>query len=442
MNEEFLSVLTRKDLILDTNFCLDRVSASYGDDFVTDGKTIKTVTGHAKINSCINQVTEKVGLLTFEDYVYAYDAINPTYMIANFISGEELEWIMTAYDSDQMWVTWYNKKYEYITISENDYSYVRVWTRSSPCNKHKIKRFSRLWRWCNDEPYVLISEQKVDNGGKISDVKVGDYVYIDESNNPYPYTTDRVTGDITYEGTKDKVRYRVVRKNNDDTVKFQRAAILKKLPNTIAFEGGTYVPFYYKQTEIESERCMYDSTGLYGPSETWHYQGCARNNIFNPTIVTDEYSYQSGMNIGAFLNNTNNGYYSWLNEKTKNMVEKTSWNLSVTMHGKSYETSLYNTDALSDYPTQTNDGIVSAYIGLPTWGDMYAGNDINDNYWLINRWNGSSSFVTHVSGLGYTSGYYSSHYWMGVRPVMTLKSNIIISSGCGTMTEPYNLKLN
>ena len=106
LNNEFLSVLTRTDLIVPKTYCLDQVIAST-ESVVQDATyTIQKVNSHTKINDCQNQITESIGLMTFEDYVYSYDATNPNYTLANYLCGDDLEWTMSSYDNDQMWITW------------------------------------------------------------------------------------------------------------------------------------------------------------------------------------------------------------------------------------------------------------------------------------------------------------------------------------------------
>jgi len=440
LHEEFLKILTRKDLIVPTSYCLDSPTTSTEDVVQDETYTIKKVLSHTKINECQNQIIDNAGLLTFEDYVYALNGETPNYTEANFISGDELEWTMSAYDNDQMWITWYNSSREYITVTQTSFSFVKGYGHGvRPVISIKANSLVNKGDGSNTNPYILTSEQIVTSGENIYKVKVGDYVYIDESNNPNTYTTDRLTRDVTYPGTKDKVRYRVVKVNSDKTVKVQRADILRNLPSTVAIKSNIYVPYYYKDSATESERCMYDETGKYGTADKWYTEGCRNNNIFNPTQGNGAYAYQDSENIGYFLNNTNNGYYSWLSDTTKNMIVNATWQLYTGGYGKDY--SNLNNSSVTTYPERTNDGETTAKIGLPTWGEMYSGNDINYSYWLINRWSGSSSNVSYVNYNGNAHGSYAALSWFGVRPVFHLKSNIKIISGEGTPTNPYTLTM-
>ena len=121
------------------------------------------------------------------------------------------------------------------------------------------------------------------------------------------------------------------------------------------------------------------------------------------------------------------------------MIQETEYDRYTGGYGKDY--SKLNNNETGSYPETTNDGKVIAKVILPTWGEMYSGNDLNMTYWYINRWTGSSSNVSFVSCYGYGSGV-AGYHWFGARPVVTLKSNVKISGGEGTMTKPYSLSMN
>ena len=136
-------------------------------------------------------------------------------------------------------------------------------------------------------PYVLLNERKAGSNSKIKNVKVGDYVYLDESKNPNNFTGEYVARDLKYETTKDKVRYRVVKKNTDGTVKVERADVLRNLPSTVAINSGIYISYYYKAS---ADGCYYNSS-----EEKWYTSGCTNNNIFKVGETTGEYNYQNSV---------------------------------------------------------------------------------------------------------------------------------------------------
>ena len=435
LETEFYSVLERTDLIVEDEFCLDRVEAVTESVVQDSSYTIQKVNSHTKINNCTNKISSKVGLMTFEDYVYAYNGENPIYDKANYLSGEELEWTMSSFDDDQMWITWYNSSLEYITTTQNNFSFTKRYGHGvRPVISVKASSLVTSGDGSNNDPYVLTSEKVLKENEIISNVKVGDYIYLNEENNPNTFTTEKVTRDVSYNTTKDKVRYRVIEKTND-SIKVQRADVLRNLSSDIAISSGTLIPYYYKDTGENTTWCRYVSS-----EDKYYTSGCRDNNYFKPKSGTGNYNYDESENIAYFLNNADNSFYSWFSNDTKEKIVDTNFELVTGGYGKDYSNLDNNSGEGIVYPNTTNDGTVNAKVGLPSWGDMYSGNDINKHYWLINRYSGSASYASGVSSGGYASGYSAGSPWLAARPVVSLKSDSQISEGRGTMTEPYILK--
>jgi hypothetical protein len=63
----------------------------------------------------------------------------------------------------------------------------------------------------------------------------------------------------------------------------------------------------------------------------------------------------------------------------------------------------------------------------------------NTNYWSLNGMLTSSMYVRYVGAVGYTSGNLA-YNTFGVRPVVNLKSTILISGGTGSNIDPYVIK--
>ena len=454
LEEVFYKNLTRTDLIVPTKYCLDEVVAVTTPIVQDKIYTVNKVTSHTKINTCKNELSGNVGLMSFEDYVYATDATNtPKYDIANFISGDELEWTLSPFKkttdnqektdnqkNNEVWTTWYHSSYEYIThhssFDTNDYGLgVR------PVISIKASALVDRGTGKNKDPYILTSEEKVNENSSITNVKVGDYLYLDESTAINPNSTkynESLTRDVYYLTTKDKVRYRVVNKNSDGSVKVQRADILRNLPDTIAINSGIYTPYYYKEGTSNADGCRY--VGADDKGNSIYYTGaCENNNYFKPTQGTEDYKYTESENIGYYLNNATNSYYNWFSDKTKDKIQTSEWNLVTTGYGKDYSKLDSNSGEEITYPTTTNDGEIEVNVGLPSWGEMYTGHDLNISDWYINRRAGSSVSVGRVSRHGGASSTYASDPWYAVRPVLNLKSSTLILEGSGTMTEPYVL---
>ena len=426
----FYPILETNGLLTDSTFCLDEPTI-IGNSVTVDSGPIFQISSHTKINACTKKVTDKIGLMTFEDYAYANTGSSATYTGGSFLDEDEFTWMMTPYTMEskqnQVFIEWYANGYLTYKVNATDWSITNSHGHGvRPVISIVDTAMISAGDGTKKDPYVLAGERMLDADNNINTAKVGDYVYLDESKNPYLFTGELVARDLKYNTTKDKVRYRIVSKETNGTTKVERADILRNLPDTIAINSAAYVPFYYSST------CS-------NLNNTWITSGCTNHNMFLPDEGSGDYKYTDSENIGYFLNNTSNSFYNWYSDSTKNMIQKSDFPLYTSGSGKDY--SMLNNNPNAEYPNRTTDGVVSANVGLPSWGEMYTGNDLNIAYWLINRWQGSPSFSTYVSTSGAAGGFYSGDNWLAVRPVIRLKSNVKVISGQGTMTDPYTLKI-
>ena len=147
-------------------------------------------------------------------------------------------------------------------------------------------------------------------------------------------------------------------------------------------------------------------------------------------------AFSSTNTIGTFLN----GEYltSYVDSTYSNMIEdSTTWYLGTVGGRKSYKLSKYTDTSMSGYTTTTD-----AKVGLLRYGELMSGQfdryGNNTYYWTLTPY--SSSRVRHVYDNG-DANYYSPSSALGVRPSMNLKSNVQITSGTGTKSEPFVLTL-
>ena len=151
--------------------------------------------------------------------------------------------------------------------------------------------------------------------------------------------------------------------------------------------------------------------------------------------------YGSGTNNDYwdyYLNNT------WYNDlELNNMMEKgIFYNKSMT--GGSYKNSICNIDNTTETTKnceKTTSIWNSGYVGLPRYGEMFA--SIQENSYsderitLITPFNSSNIWVVFSNGSGYddiTTDVYA-------RPSIFLKSNIVITGGDGTKSNPFTIAL-
>ena len=141
-----------------------------------------------------------------------------------------------------------------------------------------------------------------------------------------------------------------------------------------------------------------------------------------------------------YLNNT------WYNSLASNsMLDKGTYYIKV-MSSDFYKNFLCNTNNTTETTkdcVKTTSIWNSGYVGLPRYGEMFAsqqGNGSNSSsiIWLITPY--SSSNVWHVNGHGYANRSSPSNAY-GVRPSINLKSNIVITGGSGTKSNPFTITL-
>ena len=417
LNEYFYSKLERTDLIKDTEFCIEPVDV--------------TPDSYTKMTTCTNKVTEKVGLLTYEDYIYAKDA-NTIQDGGSYLDEDELSWLITPNNtaSNKNWQTYYNNP----SKLSKDYNTNGSGLGVRPVISIKDNVLVKSGKGTRDNPYILSSERNLKENTKLNLGKVGDYVYLDESNNPYvTEINETYINKVSNKTNTSKIRYRIVNINSDGSIKVERADVLRNLPNTIALSNKIYVPFYSIDSGDGMTSCLYSPEKKYGESGldpyNFYSNACPNHNKFDLMEGEGEFIVNTGENLPYYLNNATNSFYNWYDEKSKDMI--ISKLEKVTVNG--YE---------KDYSKLEEDMEIAFKVILPSWGEMYTGNDLNVSYWYMNK-----SSITSPTALSYidTSGIarttYVSGTWLAVRPVITLSKNVYVTSGNGTANDPYSLNI-
>ena len=415
LNEYFYSKLERIDIIKETEFCVDPVDV--------------TPDSYTKMTTCTNKVTEKVGLLTYEDYIYAKDA-STIQDGGSYLDEDELSWLITPNNtaSNKNWETYYTDPSKLsIVYSTNGYGLgVR------PVISIKDNVLVKSGKGTRSNPYILSSERSLKENTKLNLGKVGDYIYLDESNNPYvTELNETYVNKVSNKTSTSKVRYRIVEINSDGSIKIERADVLRNLPTTISSSSNIYIPFYSIDTGEGSTSCLYSSEKKYGEenitSDNYYTGGCTNHNKFDLMEGEGAFELNKGKNLPYYLNNATNSFYNWYGDKTKSMIIPTTIKLKQSGFNR-------------DYSALEEDGEVTLNVVLPSWGEMYTGNDLNIGYWYTNRWKGSFIDVSYVAFNGYGSGYCTSGL-IASRPVITLSKNVYVTSGDGTATNPYSLDI-
>ena len=414
LNEYFYSKLERTDIIKETEFCIAPVDV--------------TPDSYTKMTTCTNKVTEKVGLLTYEDYIYALDGTT-IQDGGSYLDESENSWIIT-YTSGENIKNWSTKNGQQSKLSI-EYKTNGYGLGVRPVISIKDNVLVKSGKGTRDNPYILSSERSLKENTKLNLGKVGDYIYLDESNNPYvTEINETYVNKVSNKTSTSKVRYRIVEINNDGSVKVERADVLKNLPDKIA-KSTMYIPFYSIDTGESSTSCLYSPEKKYGEdnmTENYYLGGCVNHNRFDLMEGEGDFEINTGENLPYYLNNATNSFYNWYSDKTKSMIILTDFKIKKEGIGK-------------DYSALEEDGEVTLNVGLPSWGEMYTGSEFGVSYWYLNSWDRSDTSATFIHFEDRACGYWSSILWAAVRPVVTLSSSTYVTSGNGTVNSPYSLDI-
>ena len=230
-----------------------------------------------------------------------------------------------------------------------------------------------------DDPYTISGdkEQPTISTTLLNTRTVGEYVVFDEDGDSSTKELYRIVG---IEDGKTKL-------NKNDYIKSGTTSLSKKFSTSTTYGSGTS-----------------DDYWDYYLNNTWY-------NSLASISMLDKGTYYIKAMSGSYKNslcNTNN-----TTETTKNCVKTTSiWN--------------------------------SGYVGLPRYGEMFAGQQGNgygssSDIWLITPYGSSNVWI--VNYYGYAYNYYNPSSTFGARPSINLKSNIVITGGSGTKSDPFTIAL-
>ena len=142
-----------------------------------------------------------------------------------------------------------------------------------------------------------------------------------------------------------------------------------------------------------------------------------------------------------YLNNT------WYNSlASKSMLDKGTYYVKAVSNDISYKNSLCNTSNTTETTkscTKTT-SIWNGYVGLPRHGEMFASvqgkiNNMSERMWLITPYGTSSiRYIYSDSNLYYYDEFSTNH---ATRPSIYLKSNVVITGGDGTKSNPFTIAL-
>ena len=164
------------------------------------------------------------------------------------------------------------------------------------------------------------------------------------------------------------------------------------------------------------------------------------NGIFKNIAFGDDGYYSNTNMIGSFLNGEYLTSGNYLTSEQVNMIEDdTTWYLGYVASGASYKLSKYNDINMSDLTNSTT----NTKVGLLRYGELMSGQfdryGSNNEYFSLTPY----SFKTNI-GVIATNGLFrgsSTTTALGITPSLNLKSNVIITSGTGTKSDPFEIEL-
>ena len=221
--------------------------------------------------------------------------------------------------------------------------------------------------------------------------------------NPYTIKGDKeeISANLTLLNTRssgeyvsfDNELYRIVNIENDGTIKINKTKSL------------------VDENNEEIEKMLTSSLIYYGSSSSEDYWDYYLNNIWYDNISDD---YKNMLVEGTYYLDTDNdiGYKGTICSVVNSTI------------------------STKDCEKITNTW--TGYVGVPRYGEIFAAHD-NTNVWLITPYFDKKSTYVMRSGSVYSG---ANGYPCGVRPSLTLSSNVKITSGTGTEYNPFQVTIN
>ena len=167
---------------------------------------------------------------------------------------------------------------------------------------------------------------------------------------------------------------------------------------------------------------------------------------FVTSVFGGDITFSNSNTIGTFLN----GDYltSYVDSAYSNMIEdNTTWYLGTVGYGTSYKLAKYTDTNMSSTTSNTT----NAKVGLLRSGELMSGQferyavkgessstGLTTSYWTLTPY--STFYVRIVTNHG-NENFYNPTNASGVRPSINLKSNVQITSGTGTKSDPFQIEL-
>ena len=145
-----------------------------------------------------------------------------------------------------------------------------------------------------------------------------------------------------------------------------------------------------------------------------------------------------GSRIGAVLVGDLSTYLD--NEYIEMIVDSNDWYLGTVGYGVSYKLAKYTDENMSNLVEVYSDQRLK--VGLLRYGELMAGQfdryGNNTTYWTLTPYDQQDLNI--IIAYGNAANQSSTHH-SGVKPSMNLKSNVVITGGTGTKSDPFTLSV-
>ena len=163
------------------------------------------------------------------------------------------------------------------------------------------------------------------------------------------------------------------------------------------------------------------------------------NKTFKMIQFGNNSNYSNNNIIGTFLNGEYLGSGDYLTKEEVSMIEdNTAWYLGQIESGENYKLAKYIDEEMTNTTIST-----TSKVGLLRLGELMAGqDDVTSNngiYWLLTPYSASNVWYLYNNCIA-NNGYNTMNKY-AIKPVLNLKSNVIIISGDGTLQNPFEIEL-
>ncbi len=197
-------------------------------------------------------------------------------------------------------------------------------------------------------------------------------------------------------------------------------------------DGDSSTKELYRIVDIEDGKVKLNKNDYIKDGTTTLTKKFSTNTTYGSGTSDDYWDY--------YLNNT------WYNSLASiSMLDKGTYYIKAMSSG-SYKNSLCNTDNTTETTktcVKTTSIWNTGYVGLPRYGEMFAsqqgdGYSSSSNIWLITPDSSSTVWLVYVYG---SAGGSNPSSASSPRPSINLKSNIVITGGLGTKSNPFTIAL-